>query len=445
MDAVSTTGPGELTHFLKRTLLVLYCLVPLLTLLASDSQPQGSILFINTSPIRARVILDGKELAERTPLLVRSVEQGAHKVQIIKEGYSDYSASFSLSQGEKKTIELELKRSFFHQSFPGETTILLNREEEPSKDEIFLFQQGQYDIRRTDDRLAVASRYPEQAMIDGLNLAVPISLFLSGVLTAGEILFPSNVNRPFSPIVITSHAISLTLISLDVAFHIRKNRFMRSNPYEVRTKRGLQPAQEYYRLGERYLAEEKMDAALDAYSRALAVDSDSSLLAPALYKIAKIHHIKGETAMALSEYTALVNDYPTSQLYDKARKSLADLCLTQDRFEDSLRHLDSMVYIDPLYSEQEIDLLRCEIFERWYTRDETRLEQLIEAYREMVGKYVEEKNSDLYLYKLAYYLFESGDREESNEVLSLIGNLEIEPGLEQKIRELKERIQQAGP
>ena len=45
-------------------------------------------------------------------------------------------------------------------------------------------------------------------------------------------------------------------------------------------------------------------------------------------------------------------------------KSLADLYYKQGFYEESLNYLDNMVFIDSLYTEQEIDLYKTEIREK---------------------------------------------------------------------------------
>ncbi len=431
----------------KAVLPVLCLFMPLFTLPAADPPAAGktdqAILFINTAPLGARISLDGKELSGRTPLLVRDVEAGTHSLATIKEGFSIQSIEFTLSPEEKKVIDIELPRLFFHQSFPGESTILLNRKDEASLNEIFRLEEGEYDVKRKDDRLDVGIRYPQQSLIDGLNLAIPVSLFLSGVVTAGEILFPSDVNRPISPIVVTSHAITLALIGVDAALHIRKNRYLRSRSFEMKKKRGPYSFAEHCELAERYLAEERMDEALDCFSKALNSGSESSLLPLTLYRVAKIHQIQGEFSMALSEYNLLVTEYPTAQLYDKAQKSLSDLHLIENRFEESLMHLESMVRMDPLYFDEELDLTRCEILERWYTADEARLEQVVNAYRDMVERYDGNENSPLYRYKLALYLFAGGDIDKSRNMLGQVGDLSENPILQKRTADLLEKIRQA--
>ena len=149
--------------------------------------------------------------------------------------------------------------------------------------------------------------------------------------------------------------------------------------------------------------------------------------------------------MALSEYNLLVNEYPTAQVYDKAQKSLSDLHLIENRFGESLKHLESMVRMDSLFTDEGLDLTRCEILERWYKTDEDRIEHVITAYREMVERYDGSKNSALYRYKLALHLFAGGDIEESRNVLSRVGDLSGNLILQRKAAELLEIIRRAAP
>ncbi len=432
---------------LRTSLALLGLLLPIVALPADNASNQRdeSVLFINTSPLGARILLNGKELPGRTPLLLRDVEAGTYSLATLKEGFPSQSIEFSLSPEGKKAIDIEMPKLFFQQTFPGEDTILINRRSEGSSSDIFLLEEGDYDVARKADRLEVGVRFPQQSLIDGLNLAIPVSLLLSGVVTAGEILFPTDINQPISPIVLTSHAITLTLIGVDAALHIKKSRYLSSRSFEVKKKQGPYSFEEYYQRAERYFAAGRMDDALDYYTQALSCNPESPLFPTALYKVAKIHQIRGENTMALSEYSLLVTEYPTVQLYDKAQKSLSDLRLIDNRFEESLNHLRAMVRMDTLYSNEELDLTGCEILEQWYGTDETRLDALdavVEAYRGMIETYVNSEKAPLYRYKLALYLFAKGEVRESQGLLEALGDLSGDPDLQRKKMELLEKIRQ---
>ena len=144
--------------------------------------------------------------------------------------------------------------------------------------------------------------------------------------------------------------------------------------------------------------------------------------------------------MALSEYRLLVTEYPTVQFYDKAQKSLSDLRLIDNRFEESLNHLRAMVRMDTLYSNEELDLTGCEILERWYKTDETQIDAVVEAYRDMIMTYVNSEKAPLYRYRLALYLFAKGEVRESQALLEALGDLSGDPDLQRKKTELLEKI-----
>ena len=68
---------------------------------------------------------------------------------------------------------------------------------------------------------------------------------------------------------------------------------------------------------------------------------------------------------AVALYRLIVQEYPVAELYDKCQKTLADLLVQARRYEESIEHLDEMVYLDPLYSPGEIEAYRAAILEQW--------------------------------------------------------------------------------
>ena len=130
----------------------------------------------------------------------------------------------------------------------------------------------------------------------------------------------------------------------------------------------------------------------------------------ALFKTARIHFLTGEDSLATIEFSLIADHYPQPDLYDKAQMGLADILLRRTPYRESIEELQAMVFADPLYAEEEIELLKAEILEPWFAEDPTKVSEVVDAYKALVMRYPDSESIDLYRYKAAYYLY-LGDRE----------------------------------
>ena len=103
-----------------------------------------------------------------------------------------------------------------------------------------------------------------------------------------------------------------------------------------------------------------------------------------------------------------------------------------------------MVFVDPLYSHEEIDFYRCEILEKWFQEDKEMLAELIDAYEELLRLYEGSENIALYRYKLACFLHLDGNREDALSELSQIQNSDVDTELDIQIKALLESLREGG-
>ena len=160
----------------------------------------------------------------------------------------------------------------------------------------------------------------------------------------------------------------------------------------------------------------------------------------ALFKTARIHFLTGEDSLATIQFNLIADNYPLPDLYDKAHRGLADILLRQEAYRESIERLRLMIFADPLYTEEEIELLKAEILEAWFGNDPGVLPEVIDVYIALVKGYSGSESLDLYRYKAAYYLH-FGDRDdEAEQVLRQIDTEQSDEDLARKVRDLRRSI-----
>jgi hypothetical protein len=327
---------------------------------------QPANLFLNSVPIGARVRTQGALSGGKTPLLLRGLDPGNHRFVVRKEGYLAREVEIGLSPGQTSVLVIDLVEEGISSAFPeDDSVVVLNREQEAGE-RIFYFERGSFAISREQGRVYVDPLFPQQRLIDGLHIAIPIMLLFSGLLTADAVLSPSDSEWPLPPAVLAAHGLTLSMVGVDIALNLKKRKQLQAYSFSTRRQeQTLASARSLYAESEQDLESGSLQEAMNGYTRLVSSFPDSPLVSQALYRMAGIHYLRGENDSAIALYRLIVQEYPVAELYDKCQKTLADLLVQARRYEESIEHLDEMVYLDPLYSPGEIEAYRAAILEQW--------------------------------------------------------------------------------
>jgi tetratricopeptide (TPR) repeat protein len=424
-----------------------FSLLPYVSLLGNDTH-LPAVLFLTTSPINADVLLDGKPLVERTPLLLRDLDPGRHKLEIRKPGYRIELREIELAGGEIQSVEIDLASLSIAPVLPEEQTVVIGGKEMEARDTVYQFPEGSYSFHREGGSLHIEPVFPQDGWIRGLNLAIPLSAVFTTVLTLHDIFYPKRAalqfsdNFSLSPVTLSAYGLTFTLIGFDIALYVRRSKARTSFSFgSTPQEQALHSAREYYERAENLLALGQLEEALRFYTRVLEGYEDSPLYPYALFKTARIHFLTGEDSLATIEFSLIADHYPLPDLFDKAERGLADILLRQGAYQESIDQLHHMVFADPLYSREEIELLEAEILEDWFSADPEVITRVIESYTAMVASYPESDNQDLYRYKAAYYLHLADRNPEARELLAPVDPADLDKDLLNKWQDLRRSME----
>jgi hypothetical protein len=356
--------------------------------MSQEAAPTPVLLFLSSSPINAKVLDNGTPLTQETPLLLRDLAPGKHTFELHKEGFPVRKVSLEVKAGEVKSLVADLTGGAFQPAFLNETEVVLGGKTEKSTDVIFQLPEGDYRVRRVGDNLVVEPRYRLQGAITGLNIALPLAVAFSGLLTVYDVLTPPNSAFPLSAATLSSYGVTAGLAGFDLVLHLKRRGFRKAYSYRViPLQESAHVARELCEKAEALLAQDRREEALHFYGLVVHEHPDSVYLPQALFKTAKIHFLTEDDTLAILEFQLLVARYPLPDLYDKAQKSLADLYARQGAYPESLAHLEAILFVDPLYSREDIDLYRCEILGQWAAADPAQRPALLQAWRALVERY----------------------------------------------------------
>jgi hypothetical protein len=415
--------------------------------LSAQSREESAVLFLSSVPINAEVVLDGKLLEQKTPLLLRELPAGTHRFIVSKEGYATERVELKLEAGGIRSHVVDLTDTYFNPTFPEEPDVTIRGSGKGGERAEFQLPLGSYTVSRRDGLLNIEPVFPGEGWLRGLNLALPLAAAFTGILTLHDVLYPKRASVRIAPglqlsvATLCAYGISFTLVGFDLALGLKKGKFRRSFSYRlIPAQQSFQAARDYYERGENLVALGQLEEAMRVYTEVLEGFPDSPLYPEALFKTARIHFLQGDDSLAAVELDLVARRYPLPDLYDKAQKSLADILLRRKEYSLSLERLQAMVLADPLYSREEIDAYRCDVLEQWQQEDPAVLSELVGAYRQLVERYPGSPENDLYHYKLAYYLHVDHRDEEARRVLDGIQEAGLDQELRRRVEELKNAI-----
>jgi tetratricopeptide (TPR) repeat protein len=412
-------------------------LLSLLLALAATPAPRteetsGGVLFVTSDPPGAAVILDGTRLDRATPVLVRGLAAGEHRVEISRPGYAAYAGEVTLGLSAPEVVSPSLPRTGFVAAAPGADVTIPGSDKAAAGSRLAL-PLGTYTFSRdASRRLSVAPVYPRQRLVDALAVGIPLFLGFATYITV-----ESGGDPGMPPAAIASYATAATMIGAEAWLLGDRRRFREETALQAEAEGDAAAEQAAFDLALCLLVSDRFPEALAALDR---IDRGSRLYPQALYKRASIHLLNGAYAAALADFDLIVRDYPLPDLYDRSLKAAADVLVEMGQYPEALDRLDRMVFLDVLYGHEEIDRYRCQVLSAWSARAPQELPRAIEAYFDLVASYAASPRIDTYRLELASLLITAGRRREGLEQIQAVLAHSRDEGITAQARALERSL-----
>ncbi|MBI9104555.1 MAG: PEGA domain-containing protein [Spirochaetales bacterium] len=339
----------------KRVILAILTITILLPISGLD-------LFIISDPMGARIILDKTPLEEKTPCLLREIEAGPHKIQLHMEGKVTEIFELEPGEGEETVIiRKSLVGPFFSAAFRNEEKLSINGSPIDAADKVVNLPVGLYNIDR-DAGLSIEESFPGNSALRGVTMAFLTSLLYAGGLTLENILDDSE-EFEITPLMATSWGVTALLGLGDLKLLADRGKFKRSRE-EANLSPDIPSPASLYSEAERFMSRGNLDTAFSWYSKIITGHPESIYMPQALYKLSKINIVNGNISLARAGLEELHTSYPLPELYDKVCHTLAGLYARENQLEKSEKYLDAMLFLDPLFTRDEIQEYRRDITSR---------------------------------------------------------------------------------
>lgn len=356
----------------RRHLDRLICLLALLALpvsvaaAAPAKSPPSSTppVFITSNPIDAVVLIDGKAVrSSRTPMLLRDLRDGKHRIVVARRGYEPYSGSITVAGTKPIVFHAVLDSSSF--VLGPQAKVFIGGKSAANEASQYRFPTGQYQVGSSKGNFTINTVFPNQQIMNLVDLTTGALAVVSVIVLGSTILNSSNSNNSNNSNGGNGGAIALWSITgvsalSDVMLHVQKTRFMKDNA-PIPMNRSAIDAEQTYNKAQELLVANNLGGAAELYIQIIRDNPESAYYPRALYQLAKIHAIEGDDLLATTELNIILDKYPLPDLYDKTCKSLADISYRKQDYSKAIADLDKMVFLDPLFPRDQIAQYRASI------------------------------------------------------------------------------------
>ncbi|MEI8094814.1 MAG: PEGA domain-containing protein [Spirochaetales bacterium] len=350
---------------MKRTLLALFVtLLAVLTVASaglSAQEPMVPSVFVVTDPMAASLRLDDQPRAETTPVLLRGLKPGNHKLVVFKEGFQASHLEFTVTEGKTTVVTVPLAPDSIVAVFPANPQFEVAGASRGTSGLQFRLPAGRYDLATRGTTVGAQPVFGDEALLTlapwlGAGLATvaagsaAIDLYLMSQNSGGV--------TPFTPVLWVS-------LGVELAWHwALADRHARWEKTKLPTfapvaQEGAEKAEFAGPLAERaaqLLADGDLAGSEVLWSRLVRDYPEAAEVPGAWFRLARIHALKGERALASGEYRMVAETLQDPEWFDRAHKALADFALADGQTEEALYHLHQMAFADGYFDPAEIQL-----------------------------------------------------------------------------------------
>jgi tetratricopeptide (TPR) repeat protein len=323
-------------------------------------QEETFSLFLESDPIGALIEVNGLPQEGFTPILLRDLPLGEHRILIFKEGYDSIEVIVNKSEPSVYQERVSLPRRFAAMAFPEEDNLYLVNQEVESLGNQYLVREGDYSIRFDEnDQLRIEPIFPEEGLLEATTWSLFGTFSLAGLMTFQDIENPWNNKFILSPTTVLTYGLLAWNIGYNLALRNQKFQFL--DRLEASEEVNAFPpalAEILFSEGVSFQAEGNLQKALESFVGIAEAYPDSRLYPSALFRLARIHTLQGLTAMAEAEYTLIADYYQQSDVYDLSHRALADIAFGKGEISLALYHLNQITYFDESIDPAEVEEFR---------------------------------------------------------------------------------------
>lgn len=409
-------------------------------------------LFINTSPLRASVFINGKDATLLTPCILKNDQVKNTVITVKKHGYKEYE----LTQKEigSGDVEITLIPLSFDLYFPQKNSYQIGSARIKGPVYVTGLKPGKYQMDYDNDKMVFQKSnafIPYEAGVGtalGLSFATMVALIALSEYNASQAYYTDNevdygyYTRTTQNLDIAKYIAIGTTASLTVAFSsvvaadlLSKNH-NKKNEMEILNKTPSEQDEFLYQTAMQFTTSGEIDRSTKIMKTIITLYPESDLLPLVYYQLGQNYFIAGEYEQAKTYWDTFIRDYPTALYYDYVLKNLADIYVLSGDLDNGRMILERTVFTDNILTRESIASLKAKIdFERYKkSQDGTLYTKVEEEYEGLINNFPNsEKLDTYYLMLIQLYKITNAADKLSELKKTVAGRSDIDPVFKQLI------------
>lgn len=434
------------------TLLILTLSTFMLSAQLFPKKESVKYVFINSYPIRAKVLFDGKDTNTLTPCLLRNLNPDI-KITIKKEGYNEYRLTQNDLTGRK--FEINLTPSSFDLYFPEKASYKLGNTDTKGPVYVSKLKSGTYDINITNDKIVFKKTSNFIPAYVGVGTAFGISFSAMASLigiseycnyygqvknnpdeysryhykTTTGILDYAKISSIVSTGVLFTSLISLIIADAVIQYNDKKTKL------EIVNKIPSNQDGIFYETALQYLSSGDIKRSNDVLNSITSLYPESDIIPKVYYQLGQNYFILQDYDNALKDWEIFLRDYPIADYYDYVLKNMADIYFEKKELLTARNQLDKILYTENILNRESIFSMRAKLnYELFIKEQEDQYYTITEKeYLTLIDDFKTSERLEVYFIQLLKLYNYKSDADKIAKLKEKAQNLN---GVDEKIKEI---------
>jgi hypothetical protein len=321
-------------------------------------------VFVVTSPMGASLRVDDAPSAEKTPVLVRGLKKGFHRIVVYKDGFLPSTLEVTVINDKAAVLNVALVPDSVVAVFPADPKFEVAGANRSTMGLQFRLPAGRYDLQTRGDTVYAEPVFPDEGLV-GLAPWLGVGLGLAAVgSTVFDLTAPTSATNGTTRPKVSMFTPTLWLaLAVELGWHWaladREARWQKAKipVFSPVAQEGAEKAEFAGPLAARAAAlldNGDLSGASALLARLVRDYPDAAEVPGAWFRLARIHALGGERELARGEYRLVAETLQDPEWFDRAHKTLADMAIADGQTEEAVYHLRQMAFADGFFAPSDI-------------------------------------------------------------------------------------------
>ena len=438
-------------------------ILAIITAITLYSQDEKKAIFINSNPINADIIINGVQIDDKTPAVIRNVEESKINIVIKKQGFFNYKVKTEFKDKNYIIADVILTSITFSLLFPENVTLLVGNTEQDAPILLTDLKLGSYNFNRKESSIKFDYEYPLRPFTY-VGIATTAATFTGAVICGLAALMinqqvnnmdPDNNDLDIVRTRLNAQAEMLGFFAIGFSggavasggttagLAISEYFWKRKNIVKVKTKNEQEKFDyEIYNQANSYFNIGDWTRSIQFFETVIKEFPNSKFVSLAYYNLGQLYSIQEDTDNASKYWNIFIDDYPLADYYDSVMKNLADIYFNNNQFITARKYLDNILFIEDKLNRELILAYKGDIDFELYkdTKEEQYLIAAENEFLSLLQNYKDSTRKDLYNFRLVQLYDISKNQEKLRTILNNVKDLrDIDPKIQEDINDIKEK------